>query len=95
MATIKKYLTKRQQMFARAIKKELRFYEAHKAEFLKKYRNKYVAIRNGKVIGVGDDSAVLMDKMWAEYGHDVPILFHRVVEREPVYRVPHANLVKV
>jgi hypothetical protein len=93
--SMKKYLTKRQQMFAKAIKKELRFYEAHKAEFLKKYRNKHIAIRNGEVIGVGDDSAKLMDKVWAEYGHDVPILFKHVVAREPHYRVPHANLVKV
>lgn len=92
--SIKKYLTKRQQMFAKAINKEWRFYQAHKAEFLKKYRNKFVAIRNGEVIGVGDDSAKLMDEVWAEYGH-VPILFHRVVEREPIYRVPHAKLVKV
>jgi len=92
---IKKYLTERQQMFAKAIRKELRFYEAHKAEFLKKYRNKHVAIHDGKVIGVGDDSAELMDEVWAEYGYDLPILFHRVVEREPHYRVPHAILVKV
>ncbi len=92
--SMKKYLTPRQQMFVKAIDKEWRFYQAHKTEFLKKYRNKYVAIRNGEVIGVGDDSAKLMNKVRTEYGH-VPILFHRVVEREPVYRVPHAKLVKI
>jgi len=90
--TINKYLTKRQQMFAKAIMKEVQFYEAHKTEFLKKYRNKFVAIRNGKVIGVGDNPAKLKDSVWAKHG-DVPILFHRVVEREPVYRVPHAKLI--
>jgi len=87
-----KYLTKRQQMFAKAIMKEVRFYEAHKAEFFEKYRNKFVAIRNGEVIGVGDDSAALKDSVWAKHG-DVPILFHRVVEREPICRVPHAKLI--
>lgn len=87
-----KYLTKRQQMFAKAIIKELRFYEAHKAEFLEKYRNKFLAIRNGEVIGVGNNPAKLKDSVWAKYGH-VPILFHRVVEREPIYRVPHAELI--
>jgi hypothetical protein len=92
---MKKYLTKRQQMFAKAIMKELRFYEAHKTEFLKKYRNKYVAIRNGEVIGVADDSAQLIDAMWAEYGYDVPILFKHVVAREPHYRVPNVKLVKL
>jgi hypothetical protein len=51
-----------------------------------------VAIRNGEVIGVGDDSVKLMDEVWAKYGH-VPIFFHRVVEREPIYRVPHAKLI--
>ncbi len=92
--SMKKYLTPRQQTFVKAINKEWRFYQTHKTEFLKKYRNKYVAIRNGKVLGVGQDSAKLMDEVWAEYGQ-VPILFHRVVEREPVYRVPHNRLVKV
>ena len=94
MATMKKYLTKRQQMFVRAIKKELRFYEAHKVEFLKKYRNKHVAIRNGKVIGVGDDATALMDEVWAQYGH-VPILFHQVVEHEPHYRLPNIRLAEI
>ena len=92
--SINKYLTPRQQMFVKAIDKEWRFYQSHKTELLKKYRNKYVAIHNNEVIGVGDDSAKLMNKVWAEYGQ-VPILFHRVVEREPVYRVPHNRLVKV
>jgi len=91
---IKKYLTERQQMFAKSIRKELRFYETHKAGFLKKYRNKHVAIRNGEVIGVGDDSAKLMDKVWAEYGH-VPILFKQVLEREPHYRLPNIKLVEI
>ncbi len=91
METINKYLTKHQKMFARAIMKESSFYQAHKAELLKKYRNKHVAIRNGEVIGFGNDSAKLMDKMWAEYG-DVPILFTQVLEREPRYFVPHAKL---
>jgi hypothetical protein len=89
--TINKYLTKRQKMFAKAIMKELRFYEAHKAEFLKKYRNKFVAIRNGEVIGVGKNSAKLKDVVWAKHGH-VPILFKQVLEREPHYFVPHAKL---
>jgi len=88
-----KYLTKRQQMFAKAVMKEVRFYEAHKAEFLKKYRNKFVAIRNGEVLGVGENSAQLIDEMWAEYGHDLPILFKQVLEREPIYRVPQAKLI--
>jgi len=87
-----KYLTKRQQMFAKAIDKEWRFYQKHKAEFLKKYRNKYVAIRNGEVLGIGDNSAKLKDSVWAEHG-DVPILFKQVLEREPHYRVPHAKLI--
>lgn len=92
--SIDKYLTPRQQMFVKAIDKEWRFYQSHKAELLKKYRNKYVAIRNGEVIGVWDDYAKLMDEVRAEHGQ-VPILFHRVVEREPIYRVPHNRLVKV
>ncbi len=91
METINQYLTKRQKRFARAILKESSFYEAHKAELLEKYRDKFVAIRNGEVIGVGDDSAKLMNKMWTKYGH-VPILFKQVLEREPYYRVPHAKL---
>lgn len=90
---IKKYLTERQQMFAKALDKEWRFYEAHRTEFLKKYRNKYVAIRNGEVIGVGDAPAKLKDSVWAEYGYDIPILFKHVVEREPHYRVPNVKLV--
>jgi hypothetical protein len=92
---MKKYLTERQQLFAKAIKKELRFYETHKTDFLKKYRNKFVAIRNGKVLGVGENSAQLIDEMWAEYGYDVPILFKHVVAREPHYRVPSVKLVKL
>ncbi len=91
METINQYLNKRQKMFARAIMKESSFYHAHKAELLKKYRNKHVAIRNGEVIGFGNDSAKLMNRMWAKYGH-VPILFKQVLEHEPRYSVPHAKL---
>jgi hypothetical protein len=91
--TINKYLTKRQTLFAKAIMKEVQFYEAHKTEFLKKYRNKFVAIRNGEVIGVGDNSAKLKDSVWAKHG-DVPILFKQVLEREPIYRVPHVKLLE-
>lgn len=92
--SMEKYLTKRQQTFVKAIKKELRFYEAHKAEYLKKYRNQFVALRNGKVLGVGGDSAKLMDEVWAEYGH-VPILFKQVLEREPHYRLPNIKLADI
>jgi len=90
---MKKYLTKRQQMFAKAIMKEVRFYEAHKAEFLEKYHNKFVAIRNGEVIGVGNNPAKLKDSVWAKHGH-VPILFKQVLEREPLYRVPSVKLLE-
>ena len=89
--TINKYLTKRQKMFAKAIMRELQFYEAHRAEFLKTYRNKFVAIRNGEVIGVGDNSSKLKNSVWAKHGH-VPILFKQVLEREPHYFVPQAKL---
>jgi hypothetical protein len=91
METINQYLTKRQKRFARAIMKESSFYQAHKAELLEKYRDKFVAIRNGKVIGVGSNSARLKSRVWAKYGH-VPILFKQVLEREPRYFVPHAKL---
>ncbi len=91
---MKVHLSKRQQTFVKAIRKELQFYEAHKAEFLKKYRNKYVAIRDGEVLAAGKDSSKLMDEVWAKHGH-VPILFHQVVEREPRYRVPNAKLAKI
>jgi hypothetical protein len=37
------------------LKKEFRYYLAHQAELVQKYKGKYVVIKDGTIIGVYDD----------------------------------------
>ncbi|MCX7000256.1 MAG: DUF5678 domain-containing protein [Candidatus Sumerlaeota bacterium] len=45
------------------------FYLDHKEALLKKYRNRYVAILNNKVVGSDKDFSKLAQRVYAKYGY--------------------------
>jgi len=69
------------------LEEELKAYENMKAELLKKYRGKVVAIKDGKLIGVYDSEEEAFKDVLEEYGL-VPVLIKRVVEREKPEEIP-------
>ena len=69
------------------LEEELKAYENMKAELLKKYRGKVVAIKNGKLIGVYDSEEEAFKDVLEKYGL-VPVLIKRVVEREKPEEIP-------
>jgi hypothetical protein len=55
-------------------------------DLLKAYEDQWVAVHNEQVIDADPDRHALTLRVWAEYGTDVPILFHPVLKggRPPV-----------
>ncbi|MBI5473144.1 MAG: hypothetical protein HY961_12445 [Ignavibacteriae bacterium] len=71
------------------------YYQAHKREFLKKYRNKYVAISNEQLIDVDADRIKLLDRVFERVGNE-PFFYAQVTEKPRVVLVPsHSILRKV
>ncbi len=56
-------------------------------DLLKTYRNQYVAIHEGQVVGTGPDQIELADRSYDRFGY-VPILVTLVTDRPRVVRVP-------
>ncbi len=46
------------------------YFDAHKREFLRKYRNKYVAIWHGKVVDADYDRVVLTERVYSAHGYN-------------------------
>jgi len=72
------------------LSREMKAFEAMLDELLQEYEGKYVAIHQGKVIGVDDDLSTLHNRIYYEMG-SVPVLFERVSaepKREIVIRSP-------
>lgn len=77
----------------RLAERNRRYYHQHKAEFLRKYRDKYIAIHNEQVIGVDATRSGLLNRMFREYG-DIPFFFTHVTERSRVVHIPSYALKK-
>ena len=70
------------------IDKEYEYYKKNKAELLKKYNDKYVAIKNGKVVMHGDDKIELVKKMIAKKHKLGDFLVHLVSrDSDVIYRI--------
>ena len=72
------------------LSREMRAFESMHDDLLKEYEGKYVAIHDGKVIGVDDNLSALHNRIYYEIG-SVPVLFERVStepKREIVIRSP-------
>ncbi len=63
------------------------YFYAHKAELLRRYRNKYVAIWNEAVVDSDRDRLALLHRVRATIGY-VPVFVKHVSEHPRVVRVP-------
>jgi Family of unknown function (DUF5678) len=61
-------------------------------ELLKTHRGRYVAVRDGQVVDVGDDRVAVVLRVWERFGYG-PIHVGLVTEQPPPpIRVPHYRL---
>lgn len=67
--------------------KELRYYKAHKDEFLERHANKFLVIKGDRLLGVYTTEKDAYEAGLKEFGN-VPFLIKRVVEEEEVIRFP-------
>jgi hypothetical protein len=63
------------------LKKELRTYNAHKTELLRRARGKYVLIKGNRIIGTFDSELDAAHQGYERFGN-VPFLVKQVVEVE-------------
>ncbi len=63
------------------------YYYAHKAELLRRYRNKYVAIWNEDVADADKDRLALLRRVRATIGYK-PVFVKQVSEHPRVVRIP-------
>jgi hypothetical protein len=60
--------------------REVAAYEAMWPELLKTHKGKWVAIHQGQLVDEDDDDHALLNRIWAKYGYDEPILVTQVLE---------------
>ncbi len=77
----------------RIFEKNREYYYAHKAELLRKYRNKYIAISNEKITDVDKDRSTLLKRVRAAIGN-APAFFTQVTEHPRVVRIPSLSLIE-
>ena len=68
-----------------------KYYEEHKESLLKKYKGRYIAILNNKVIGSDKDFSRLAQRVYNKYGYQT-IYMPFVNTREKVVRVPSPRI---
>lgn len=70
--------------YMREWRKNISYYENHKRELLKKYRNKWIAITNQEVLDVDKDRLALYDRVLKTVG-DKPLFVTEVREKPRIY----------
>ncbi len=70
---------------------ELKVYEAHRQEYLQKYKNLYVLIKGNSFIGVFPDAVTAHQAGVSKFGME-PFLVKQVLEEEPINVAPIASL---
>jgi len=68
-----------------------RFYLDHKDILLKKYKGKYIAILNNKVIGLDRDFSKLAQRIYKKYGYQT-IYMPFVDTKEKVVKIPSPRI---
>lgn len=68
-----------------------KFYLDHKENLLKKYKGKYIAILNNKVIGSDKDFSKLAQRVYKKYGYQT-IYMPFVEIEEKVVRIPSPRI---
>jgi hypothetical protein len=67
--------------------KEIKLYEAHKAEWLKNHRNEFVVVKGNAVLGFFSEFHNAYFVGAEKYGTNNDFLVKRVVPREPVFMI--------
>jgi hypothetical protein len=67
------------------LKRELAFYERHKAEWLPQYENQFVVVAGDKVAGFYKDYESAWDAGASEFGPEANFLIKQVCLHDPVY----------
>jgi len=70
-----------------------KYYQEHKESLLKKYKGKYIAILNNKVIGSGRNFSKLAQRVYKKYGYQT-IYIPFVDAKEKVVRIPSKKIEK-
>lgn len=69
------------------------YYYAHKREILRRYRNKYIAISNEKIVDADADRIKLLDRVFDKLG-DQPFFYTQVTDQPRVVRIPSHAVVR-
>ncbi|HIE53919.1 MAG TPA: hypothetical protein EYP90_01845 [Chromatiaceae bacterium] len=77
-----------------AFVKEIAAFEQQKADLLKQYAGKYVAIYQGKVIASGEDKLVLLDQVRQQYGNVVCYIEKVAPDSPRTVRMPSVHVVR-
>jgi hypothetical protein len=83
----------RRHAYMRAFKKNISFYDTHKRELLKKYRNKHIAILNKQVIDVDEDQRALFRRLLESVGDGEPFFVTEVLEKPRTVRLPSVKII--
>lgn len=73
------------------IKSAQKYYEEHRETLFKKYKGKYIAILNNKVIGSDKDFSKLAQRVYKKYGYQT-IYMPFVDTKEKVVRIPSPRI---
>ncbi len=68
-----------------------KYYIEHKESLLKKYKSKYIAILNNKVVGSGKDFSKLAERIYKKFGYQT-IFMPFVTEQKRVIRIPSPRI---
>jgi hypothetical protein len=82
----------RHRAYMREFKKNMAYYEAHKRELLKKYRNKHIAVLNSQVIDVDKNQKALIGRLLNTVA-DEPFFIAEVTEKPRVVRLPSIRII--
>ncbi|NMC07516.1 MAG: hypothetical protein GYA24_20045 [Candidatus Lokiarchaeota archaeon] len=76
------------------LKRQLKFFKSIKAQLLadSKYHEKFVAIKDEAIIGVGDDELDLVEQMQSAHPGQV-ILVKHVTEQPPTVELPSVEVI--
>ena len=69
------------------------FFEEHRAELLRKYKNKFVAICDGRVVDFDEDEIRLAKRVYTQIGF-LPIYIQKVVKERQKVRIPSPKIIQ-
>lgn len=78
------------QLFAR----EVAAFEQRRADLLKQYAGKYVAIYQGKVIASGEDKLALLDQARQQYGNIICYIEKVTPDSPRTVRMPSVRVIR-